>query len=370
MSDSPGQQPRSQWRDRWWVIVLVVLALLAVAIAVAVAAGDGDDDSSGSVPTEPVVTEPPGTEPPDTQPPDTELPDTQPATTETSPTTDPPTSETTTSTEPPATTEPPGDPVIGDTVDLVDGGVVRVNSITPDAPARSEFSTPDPGFTFTEIEVEMCAGSDGLNSNPLYWSGFTESNTQVEASLAGNDLQTLGLAPGGCARGWVAVSVPEGDAVVDVVLTDAVFDEIARWSATESVAIDGPLSGSEPPVADELGQPMELSEGATATVRSVTPGVPAPQFVTVEDGRQLVELDVEQCAGSEQLDVNPLYWTLTTRDNYLAGAELVGGSLASISVAPGECVAGTVLVNSLATSAPAFVQLSDPLFDEIGRTLA
>lgn len=260
------------------------------------------------------------------------------------------------------------DLAIGTAVTFGDGGIARVNNVVPEAAPRNEFFGPDPGFTFTEVEVEMCAGSDGWSVNPLYWSGFLADNTEASTSFAGNELSTTTLAPGGCARGWVALEVPDGEEVADVVLTSALFSEKARWSTDSSQPVSGPLEPSSPPNAAALGEAMDTGSQSTATVRTITAGIPAPDFVSVREGWQLIEIDVEQCAGSESLPVNPLYWSLTTADNFVAQAELGGQSLPTIELSPEQCAAGTVIFTVPADATARYVQIVGPLFDELGRT--
>lgn len=259
------------------------------------------------------------------------------------------------------------DAVIGSTLQTGSGGQARVNAITPNAVPRSELLGPDPGFAFTEAEVEICAGEDGQSSNPLYWQAFLADNTEADVSFA-SDLETVGLPPGGCTRGWVAFSVPEGAAVSEVVLTDALFSETARWSAATSTPISGPLTPSQTVGSGAVGALLDLDGGATAVVRSIIPNAePSSQFIAVEAGHQLVEIDVELCAGTEPLNVNPLYWLATAEDHYTGGAALGGGTLSALEVAPGQCAAGTVQLDMLEQSVLAYVIVTDPIFDEWAR---
>lgn len=368
----PTNNSKKAWWKRWWAIAG---AVLLVIVALAAVFGDSDDDDAEITSTEPTTADTePGTASPadDEESPDTTAPETAPSDDDeepsdnTAPGTAP--SATDPATTPPTTESPAATPVIGTTVTFGDGGLARVNAVTPNAPARSQFVTADPGFSFTEIDVEVCAGTDGWSLNPLYWTGFLEDNTEAGPVLGGQDLQTTGLAPGGCARGSVALEVPDGSAVTDIVLLGTMFNERARWATERTEPVDGPLVPTSPPTAVSLGEAMSTGNGATATVRSVTAGVPAPQFVTVDEGRQLIELEVEQCAGEAPLSVNPLYWLLTTQDNYIAGVELGAQTLPTMEVAAGQCVAGTVVMNVPVDSTAAFAQLVGPLFDEVGRT--
>lgn len=365
---APTDDLKKAWWKRWWAIAGAVLIVL-VALAAIFGEGDADDadGDAGIATAEPTsdITDSDGAASDTAQTTTAPVNDEESADT-TAPETAPPATDPGTTT---STTEPPvADPVIGTTVTFGDGGLARINAVTPNAPARNQFVTPDPGFSFTEIEVEVCAGTDGWSLNPLYWTGFLEDNTEAGPALGGQDLQTAGLAPGGCGRGWVALNVPDGNTVADIVLLGTMFNERARWTTDGAEAVDGPLIPTSPPTAVSLGEEMSTGNGSTATVRSVTPGVPAPQFVTVDEGRQLIELDVEQCAGTAPLSVNPLYWLLTTQDNYIGQAELGAQTLPTMEVAAGQCIAGTVVMNVPAESTAVFAQLVGPLFDELGRT--
>ena len=54
-------------------------------------------------------------------------------------------------------------------------------------------------------------------------------------------------------------------------------------------------------------------------------------------------------------------------DNVTAGAALGADTLDAIEVAAGQCVAGTVAFDVPAATSPAYVMLTGPLFDEVGR---
>jgi len=113
---------------------------------------------------------------------------------------------------------------------------------------------------------------------------------------------------------------------------------------------------------------VNVEGGGTATVRSVVSGAePANDFATPADGEWLIRVDVEQCAGSESLSVNPLFWLLTGADNTTTGAFLGGQTLPTIEVAPAQCAAGTVEFTLPANLAPAYAILVNPLFEEVAR---
>ena len=345
---------------------MIAIAAIVVIGVISTVAGGGntdDDGDGGAGTTEVNDTDAPDTDAPDTDAPDTDAPDTEPPATE-PPETEPP------ETEPPETEPPPppADPVIGDTIDIGDGAIARVNSVTPNAPPLSDFITPDPGTTFTRIAVELCAGSEVLPANPLYFSGSLDDNTAADAALGGQAFETFGVAPGGCTGGTIDLTVPDGRTLASVIFTDAIFREVGRWSTASTVPVAGPLAPTQPPVSAGPGEVVTIADGGTAAVRSVT-GNAAPRndFVDVADGNQLVEIDVELCAGSAPLSVNPLYWVVTDASNVSYGAELGGQTLTTIELAAGNCTAGVVVFQMPVASTPAYAVLTDTGFDEIGR---
>ena len=90
-------------------------------------------------------------------------------------------------------------------------------------------------------------------------------------------------------------------------------------------------------------------------IRSFTPNAPPRnQFSTPDPGNQLVEIDVELCAGSAPLSVNPLYWLVTDSGNVTYGAELGGQTLTTIELAAGNCTAGVVAFEMPDASTPAY----------------
>lgn len=277
----------------------------------------------------------------------------------------------TTSTAPPDTTTTPtvsARPVTGTAVDLPDGSRARLNSVTPDAEPLNTFFAPDPGFTFTRLDVELCAGPSGLSTNPLYWIGFLEDNSVADVSLGGGDFQTVTLAPGGCNRGLIDLELPEGHTVVAVVLTGGLFSEIARWDTTDSVPTGAPLDSGLEVQSEALGTSAALTGGATAVVKSVVPNAdPLNDFFGPDTGRQFVRIEVELCAGSEALSVNPLYWLAVAEDNRMGSASLGGGTLPALSISPGNCVAGSVEIDLPADTLPAYILFTQAISDEVAR---
>ena len=354
-----------------------IVALAFVGGAIGAMAGGGDDDDAGPAPTEPdgaATTEPAeAADPTDPTDPDPEVvattaPGDDPG--DTTAGTDAPddtTASTDASTTTPITAAPPTT-VIGDTVTLDDGSIVRVDSVTPDAPPLSEIFPPDPGTSYTRVAVELCAGSDGLSVNPLYFQGFLDDNMSADTSILSHDLASVDLRPGGCSAGTVDLVVPDGRILGSVVMTGAAFDEVARWSTAASNPVGAPLTPVLQPESAALGETVTLDDGATAVVQAVTPNAPPRNdFYAPEPGRQFVDAAVQICAGSAPYSVNPLYWFATMADHFTAGADVIASDLTTIDVAPGQCVAGIVTFEVPATATPAYVLLSGPLFDEIGR---
>jgi hypothetical protein len=151
-------------------------------------------------------------------------------------------------------------------------------------------------------------------------------------------------------------------------MTGTLFEEQARWSTSSSSPVGGPLTPSSPPEAAAPGETVTLEGGATAVVRSVNPDAPPRNdFSTPEQGRKFVEADVQICAGDEPYSVNPLYWLATMSDNYTASVELGAQTLDTLDVAAGQCIAGTVAFSVPDTSTPAYVLLTDEVFQEVGR---
>lgn len=233
---------------------------------------------------------------------------------------------------------------VGEIIEGGGGQRSRVNAVTPNAPALNEFTSPDPGTTFTRLDVEQCAGSEQLATNPLYWSAQLDDRTMAEATLGAQGFETITLAPGGCQRGTVDVSVPQGRSVTAVVLTDATFSETGRWQVGAS---SGPptaeaLQPDEPPESAPVGEQVE-AVGGRAIVHGVAPGAaPTNEFTTPDPGSSFTRLDVEVCAGDQSTPVNPLYWFGVLDDNTIASAELGAQTLQTLELAPNQCQRGTV----------------------------
>jgi hypothetical protein len=244
---------------------------------------------------------------------------------------------------------------------------VRLNSVTPNSPPTDEFFTPDPGTTLTRLDVEGCAGTEGLYMNSIYWIGFLEDNTSVDPYILSGDLPSLTVAPGACLRGTIDLEVPDGHTVSSVVMRGSLFDEVARWSTASTNAPQSPLTAGNPITANGLAETVTLSSGATAVVRSVTPGAPPlDDFFQPAAGRQLVRVDVELCAGSSPLNVNPIWWFAAAADNRM-GSYTFASTLPSIDIAAGECAAGLVEIDMPADAIVSTIVLSDNTFTETAR---
>lgn len=366
------------WK-KWWFAVGMLVVVGGVVTAIVVATSKEDEARVTSdtrfddvtIPTFDVTI-------PDITAPEFSVPDVTvditipPATTDA---TDDTTLDTTadTSTE---TTEPTAstggvdtdDLIVGQTATVEGGSTVRLNSVTPNAPLIDDFFTPDEGNTITRLDVEGCAGSDGLYFNSLYWQGFAEDNTSIDSFLFGGDLPTFQIAPGACIRGLIDLEVPPGKTVTSVVMQGSLFEEAARWNTSESVPVDGPLVAASPVTTFGLNETAKLADDATAVVRAVTPNAPPlDDFFPPDEGRQLVRADVEVCAGTVPLDIGPIYWYVSATDNRTGEATFGGSTLSSIQLAPGECGAGLVELDLPADATVNNVLITDSALTEAAR---
>ena len=137
----------------------------------------------------------------------------------------------TTDVEPLTPFAPPAAVAIGSTVDLAAGASATLFSIETDTAPASDFVTIDAGSTVMRIDVEVCAGDTPLDVNPLYWVGVGDRHTTTDALLGAQQYDTLELAAGQCQRGTIDFEIPAGETPAYALLTNAGFDEIARWSA-------------------------------------------------------------------------------------------------------------------------------------------
>ncbi len=248
-----------------------------------------------------------------------------------------------------------------------DDDIVRVNAVMADVPP-TEFFDPDPGTTITGVEVEACAGDDGFNANPLYWTAFLDDNTAAENYLFADDFEAVSLKPGACIRGIVTFTVPDGRTVSSVVLTGQLFEETARWLVEGAVPVTERLQPVQPVEAAALGESVTFGAGHSAVVRSVVDNsAPLSEFFGPETGRQFSQIDVELCAGSESLAVNPLYWLGATAERWMGSAALGGSTLNAIDLASGQCIAGLVEIDLPEGSTTEYIVLMNAIFDEAAR---
>jgi hypothetical protein len=271
---------------------------------------------------------------------------------------------------PPAdTAEPPEstDDAVGDVVEIDDGERARVNAVTPDAPPLDGSVTPEPGTSFTRLDVEQCAGDDELPTNPLYWSVQLDDGSMVEATIGAQGFETITLASGGCQRGDVVVSVPEERTVASVVLTNEILVETARWAVRPATPPETPLEPEEDPESEPLGEQVDAL-GGYAVAHAVGPGpAPGTEPLPPPAGTTLTSLDVEVCAGDEAVAVNPLYWFGVLDDSTILEAHLGGQTLQTLQLAAGQCERGSVEVAVPEGQEVAQVVFTGPTVVEVAR---
>lgn len=119
---------------------------------------------------------------------------------------------------------------VGESVMFGNGHTAVLRSATDSAPPLNEFFAPDPGRQLTQLDVEVCAGEESLPVNPLYWVAFNSEHWSGSAELGGSTLDAIDVAPGQCVAGKVEIVLPENSATAYVVLTNPIFDEVARWT--------------------------------------------------------------------------------------------------------------------------------------------
>jgi hypothetical protein len=222
---------------------------------------------------------------------------------------------------------------------------VRVNLITPNVPV-DEFFAPEAPATVTAVEIEACAGPEGFGFNTFSWTAFQPDNTTLENFFFGDDVQSVQLAPGGCARGTVTFVVPGGGSIAQMVLTGSTFQEVGRWTAAGATEPTDRLVAPVPPTVIPVGQTATVGAGHTITLRSVTDDTPPiDDFFSPDPGRQYSQLDVEMCAGTESLKVNGLYWFGVSTESWMGTAALLGDTLPLIDLAAGQCAAGLLQID-------------------------
>jgi hypothetical protein len=259
------------------------------------------------------------------------------------------------------------DDVVGDVIEIGDGERARLNAVTPDAPPLDEFSTPEPGSSFTVLDVEQCAGDDSLPTNPLYWSAQLDDGTMVEATIGAQGFETITLASGGCQRGDVVVTVPDGRTVTSVVLTNEILVETGRWQVQPAAPPETPLEPEEDPESSPVGEQIEALDGYVVAHGLTPDAPPANEFATPPARTTFPRLDVEVCAGDEPIPVNPLYWFGVLDDSTILEAHLGGQTLQTLELAEDQCQRGTVEVAVPEGREVAGVLFTDATVQEVAR---
>jgi hypothetical protein len=319
--------------------VALALAALLVGIGLAAILSGGDDDNTS--PPAPTAAPTATTAPPATEAPTTAAPATTaaPTTTVPRPTTTVPR---TTTTEAPATTVPAA-LGIGDTADMAKGAVARLDAVTADASPLNDAFLPGSGSTYTRVEVEECAGTARLLSNPVLWAVHLDDGTAVQVTFGSGTYQTVGLAPGGCQRGLLEFEVPPGRTVADVVRSDDLFQDAATWTATGGgSAPSTPLSSDTTPDSSPLGTKLSTAAG-DATAISITPNAtPNEPIFGPPEGSTFTRVAAELCGNGGLVIVNPFFWLAQLQDNTLVPADFIASALPPGQLEPGQCVQGTL----------------------------
>jgi hypothetical protein len=106
-----------------------------------------------------------------------------------------------------------------------------VHGVEAEAAPQDDFFVPSDGFTFTRLDVELCAGTGTLPVNPFYWYGRQDDGVTVGIAFASQGLEVADLGPGQCVRGTVDLEVAEGRRVVEVIWLGPGLAELGRWAA-------------------------------------------------------------------------------------------------------------------------------------------
>jgi hypothetical protein len=312
--------------------VVGALVLLSVVGAVA---GDPDDSSSPSFPTFrgiEATTARPGA--PTTAP--------RSATTQRVGATTRPRSTTTTRAPVDEIGTPSGG--VGAVLELDGGARLRLLSVTPGADPLDDLIPPAAGTSWTRLDVELCAGSAAIDADPYAFSAALADGTSAYPEFARFEFASIGLAPGACTRGLVEIGVPDGGALATVDYLDYRTGAQAHWDlAAPSVAVVGPLTAAVPVAQHLVGAVAAGPDGSTATLRGVEPGAtPINRFLGPRPGHSFSRLDVEMCAGSDDVDVGPFVWLGRQDDGFTANAAVAVHGLEHATVPAGTCVEGTV----------------------------
>ncbi|HEX9258235.1 MAG TPA: hypothetical protein VF855_01770, partial [Acidimicrobiales bacterium] len=118
----------------------------------------------------------------------------------------------------------------------------------------------------------------------------------------------------------------------------------------------------------QLGDIVKLDAGVVARVNQVLANAPQPdEFTEPDPGTSFARVDVEQCAGTEPLTVNPFYWSGQLDDNTTADVALGAQDFVSFDVGPNGCVRGDVYLTVPDGRTVKSVVLTDNLLSEVGR---
>ena len=106
---------------------------------------------------------------------------------------------------------------------------MTLRSVTDNTPPIDDFFAPDPGRQYSQLDIEMCAGTEPLAVNGLYWFGVSTDSWMGTAALLGDTLPVIDMAAGQCAAGIVQIDLPAGSVITQVVYTDQGLAELVRW---------------------------------------------------------------------------------------------------------------------------------------------
>lgn len=232
--------------------------------------------------------------------------------------------------------------VIGEQAD-VPGGVARVNSVETDAAPINQYATPEPGFTLTRVEHEMCAIDDSVSFGWTDWAGHLDSGTEAEMSLNNDESPMFTLYPGQCARGYLVFNVPDGSVLVDVVRTDFFSDVQAAWGLTSTpVAIDGPMASTSEK-GNPLGSSFTFDNGAEVTVLDAGNYTSTDEYYELPAGRKLVAANVRVCSQAQLITAMASDFYVMTDDNYLGVYEFYNSTFETSDLDVGDCAEGGIV---------------------------
>jgi len=248
--------------------------------------------------------------------------------------------------------------VIGDTLVLDDGSYGRLNGFVPNVEPVPDDVELQPGFVLAAADVEICAGAEGHTVNPEAWGLVLVDETVLVTPGRPYDLVAFyDLAPGTCVRGDVTYVVPQGAAAGAVFFDD--LGSTAIWSVEGGRSPSTPLTPPVPVTSGSIGTPLALPDGGSVNVRTVVAGA-APVFADEPPpaGWQLVALEVEMCAGAEELDTEA--FVVIASDNRAGDVSLFQDDSIDrdAGAPPGRCVTGRVLVDLPAAAVPSVVLYS------------